>query len=191
MKRFISRHWSMRSHYNYLPLSSSDTQLNCEKTGTRDTRCFDDTRVMDSQRDTTRRRRWFTLKRRKKHREDEAGVCDEKPSVEVLPADEPEIAVEVTPNHDSDTGISFVRQDTNRCVSTNGVEVDLQALDLPTAISKPVLQSKSREHTNTSERRFAICEELERDMIMENGMNLRKSRKNLVIRQVLHDLLLL
>lgn len=40
-------------------------------------------------------------------------------------------------------------------------------------------------------RRAAICEEMERNILMENGITLRKCRKNLVLNQILENLSLL
>jgi predicted metal-dependent phosphoesterase TrpH len=40
-------------------------------------------------------------------------------------------------------------------------------------------------------RRAAICEEMERNLLMENGVTLRKCRKNLVLNQILENLSLL
>lgn len=40
-------------------------------------------------------------------------------------------------------------------------------------------------------RRAAICEEMERSILMENGVTLRKCRKNLVLNQILENLSLL
>lgn len=40
-------------------------------------------------------------------------------------------------------------------------------------------------------RRAAICEEMERTILMENGVTLRKCRKNLVLNQILENLSLL
>ena len=40
-------------------------------------------------------------------------------------------------------------------------------------------------------RRAAICEEMERTLLMENGVTLRKCRKNLVLNQILENLSLL
>ena len=40
-------------------------------------------------------------------------------------------------------------------------------------------------------RRAAICEEMERTILMENGITLRKCRKNLVLNQILENLSLL
>lgn len=40
-------------------------------------------------------------------------------------------------------------------------------------------------------RRAAICEEMERNIFMENGVTLRKCRKNLVLNQILENLSLL
>lgn len=44
---------------------------------------------------------------------------------------------------------------------------------------------------NFSRRRAAICEEMERSILMENGVTLRKCRKNLVLNQILENLSLL
>lgn len=204
MKRFMTRHLSLRNHRSYLPLSSSDTQLDFESPCKEITRSNEDIttrRNLVSQREKPRKRRWFYSSRRKKAREREttSSAQDDKPSAEPSccePSccDELEVAVEVSPSQDVDfAGQEILMPSNTSCA--NALEQDGgEALDTATSIHKPDLSTTlniSRQLSTRSMRRFAICEEIERDIITENGMNLRKSRKNLVIRQVLHDLLLL
>ena len=218
MRRYVSRHLSVRNHRSYLPLSSSDTQLDSaapecrgnyarynpdDIVATRE----DEDEVFTTQRDSsTGKRRWFHhLKRRKKrHHDDGDAVAGQQRAgaddIAASPCDELEVAVEASLNVVEPGGSRVVEPHGSLltpCATRDDAELDLRALDLATTINKSEFYHHHRRHrtgqplASRPARRFAICEELEREMIMENGMNLRKNRKNLVIRQVLHDLLLL
>ena len=220
MKRFVSRHLSLRRNdYTYVPLSTSDPQLNLADRkrapsphyevhafATAEKNCSNDLAL--SPRDkNARKRRWFYLRRRKK-----TGVhdVDEYKSVErqektPIGGDDFEVAVEASPMvAESKLSEDVAKLPTTTGHSTDPLELDKQTLDstetttAATATTPTVTVNKTVAHASFPkdfpcrlERRFAICEELEREIIMEDGTNLRKSRKNLVIRQVLHDLLLL
>lgn len=213
----MSRHWSVRNHRSYLPLDSSDTRLVASECP-ENARCsaHDVARTEEedvaTQRDrNTRKRRWFHHLRRRKKRQGDGEAVEQRAGRrdddDASRCDGLEVAVEASLNNCVlEPGAAHVVEHgsllTLPRAARNNVELDIQALDLATTINKSAFyhhhhHRHHRRHTGEEElasratRRFAICEELEREMIMEDGVNLRKSRKNLVIRQVLHDLLLL
>ena len=204
MKRFFTRHMSLRRSGQYTLLSCSDSKLD-RTLQTEADKC-------DKTEDTTRnvsqfRRRLRTLSRRKKHRESETTLARAGEST-TRSSSTYEIGVEASPCHDDEATAYAGHGTLTRSVSTSlldirnaGVDVE-HCTEVNTTPGLPVHQHIAQIHTascassgakpsHLQGRRFAICEELERDLIMDNGVNLRKSRKNLVIRQVLHDLLLL
>lgn len=207
MKRFFTRHMSLRRRGHYTLLSCSDSQL--DRTLQSEANKGD---IRDGTEDTKHnvsqfRRRLRKFSRRKKRRESETssvrtGECTTRPSS----THDFEIGVEASPCHD-DEGTYAGHGTVTRSVSTSLLDVRNVGIDLEhctevnTTQRLPVHEHIAQIHTASGssvvkpsylqERRFAICEELERDIIMNDGVNLRKSRKNLVIRQVLHDLLLL
>ena len=188
MKRFVSRHLSVRSHeYSYVPLSTSEPQLNIEKgcpSPPPPSTVHSKEKKVTSPRDSNaRKRRWFYLRKRKKKHDNDFPTEDdaEKPSADF------EVAVEVSPSG-FDGGLDEATlPDSETYVGSE------QALGIQSTVNKAVCHGSApmKEFPCRLGRRFAICEELEREITMEDGTNLRKSRKNLVIRQVLHDLLLL
>ena len=207
MKRFFTRHMSLRRRGHYTLLSCSDSQLDrtlqsetnkgdsCDKTG-------------DTKQNVSQFRRCLRkFSRRKKRRESETALVQAECTTRSCSTENFEIGVEASPCHD-DEGTCAGHGTVTRSVSTSlldmrnvGIDVEHCTTELNTARGLPVHEHIAQIHTASAssavkpsylqERRFAICEELERDIIMDNGVNLRKSRKNLVIRQVLHDLLLL
>ncbi len=208
MRRFFTRHMSLRKHGHYTLLSCSDSQLNRTlKTDSKEQVCDrpDEVDVSNITRTVSqRRRRWYKLPRRKKRRESEIAQGREGATLSASAHEDFEIGIEASPCHDEDD--TYAGHATlTRSVSTSmldirnaGIDVEQYAEVNPAVMS--VHEHFAQMHIpNTSglkpahleSRRFAICEELEREIIMDDGVNLRKSRKNLVIRQVLHDLLLL
>ncbi|CAB3999015.1 Hypothetical predicted protein [Paramuricea clavata] len=206
MKRFFTRHMSLRRRAHYTLLSCSDSQLNRTlKNDTKGDICGSPEDVDTAQNVSQPRRRWYKLSRRKKRRESETTlVRDEEGAMLSSQAHEDlEIAVEASPCHYEDTYTGHATL--TRSVSASMLDVRNAGIDGEHCAQVnrtviPVHEHFVQMHTanrsglkpeHLGKRRFAICEELERDIIMDNGVNLRKSRKNLVIRQVLHDLLLL
>lgn len=196
MKRFLTRHMSLRRRDHYTRLSCSDPQLHRERTlqdsATRDACVNEDTKPSTniSQRENVWKRRWHKLSRRKKRQESDS-VFVHQTDVASGHHDDFEIGVEASPNHDIDVPTYSSHATLARSVSASMLDVRNNTVDVGhfaqahhRTISMPL-------SVHIQGRRFAICEELEREIIMEDGVNLRKSRKNLVIRQVLHDLLLL
>ena len=205
MKRFLTRHMSLRRRAGeYSLLSSSDSQLN--RTLHEDAEECDRSEDVDISNTTRsvsqRRRRWYRLSRRRTRRESEVTVVQGESNTLSTEANEDfEIAVEVSPcNDEQDTytgHASLARHVSTSLLDVRNTGEDLeQYAPLNTTVNEHFTQilaphTSGLKPTHLQSRRFAICEELERDLIMEDGVNLRKSRKNLVIRQVLHDLLLL
>ena len=206
MKRFFSRHMSLRRRGHYTLLSSSDSQLNrtfhadvteevCGKP--------EDQHISNTTRSVSqRRKRWYQLSRRKVRRESEITIVQGEGGTTPTQAHENfEIAVEVSPCNDEQntcTGhATLSRHESTSLLDVRNVDEDLgHYAQVNTSINEHFPQiltpdTSGLKPAHLQSRRFAICEELERELIMHDGVNLRKSRKNLVIRQVLHDLLLL
>ena len=197
---------SLRRRGHYTLLSSSDSQLNrtfhvevneevCGKP--EDLNTSQTTRSVSQ-----RRKRWYQLSRRKVRRESEKTIVQgEGGTISSQAHENFEIAVEVSPcNDEQDTCTGHATL--TRHVSTSLLDVRNIGDDLGlfAHVNTPVNEhfpqiltpdTSGLKPAQLQSRRFAICEELERELIMDDGVNLRKSRKNLVIRQVLHDLLLL
>ena len=197
---------SLRRRGHYTLLSSSDSQLNrtfnvdfteevCGKP--EDENVFNTTRSVSQ-----RRKRWYQLSRRKARRESEITIVQgEGDTISTQGQENFEIAVEVSPCNDEQdtcTGHAIMTRhastsplDVRNVDDDHGhyAHVNTSVNEHFPQISTPDTSGLKPAHLES--RRFAICEELERELIMDDGVNLRKSRKNLVIRQVLHDLLLL
>lgn len=206
MKRFFTRHMSLRRSGQYTLLSCSDSKLDRTLQSEAD-KCD---KTEDTKRNVSQfRRRLRTLSRRKKRRESETTLVRAGESTTRSSSTyDFEIGVEASPCHDNEATTYAGHGTLTRSVSTSlldirnvGIDVE-HCTEVNTTRGLPVHQHITQIHTASCAssgakpsylqgRRFAICEELERDIIMDNGVNLRKSRKNLVIRQVLHDLLLL
>lgn len=206
MRRFFTRHMSPSRHARYKLLSCSDSQLDSTLQSSTKVGSCDRTEDPSATPNVSQaRRRWYNLSRRKKRGKSEP---NHERAVETLSArtehEEAELAVEASPCHDEE----------DTCNRHASLTQSTSMLDMRNSINDVghyaqinrtgVMPTVTHEHfparmyasgllkpSHLENRRFAICEELERQIMMEDGVNLRKSRKNLVIRQVLHELLLL
>ena len=204
MKRFLSRHMSLRRHEHYTLLSCSDSHLDrnhrtLKKDAKGDVCAKPDVLNNISQ----RKRPWYKLSRRKKRRESETTLVREGEGVGLNSKahENFEIGVEASSGRDEED--TFVGHATlMRSVSTSLLDVRNAGVEVGhyAQVNRSVHECFAQIHATIpsglkvetlQRRRFAICEELEREIVADDGVNLRKSRKNLVIRQVLHDLLLL
>lgn len=200
MKRVFSRHMSLRRRGRYVQLSCSDSQLHCDKTQGDDAKEGDCRRPEDSKTSkhgvSQQRRPWYKFLRRKNRGESESTLVRGEAMFTAEPPEDFEIATEASPCHDVEDTCPGHATLTR---SANGSGMDVRNVDTTGMLLAHETSFVSMHTPNLSDlrppylggRRFAICEELEREMVMNDGVNLRKSRKNLVIRQVLHDLLLL
>ena len=196
MKKFFTRHMSLKRKEHYKLLSTSDSQL-----ASRSDEFEGNTKHIEQTENENesygynlqRRKQWRRLSRFKKRIDSEKRlekVSDTMSSIKNQNhAAKYEIGVEVSPWNDNvHTFNSHARLRASISTSMSDKLNDVPNVDID-HVCENVHGHVKRSYLQN--RRFGICEELERGLIMNDGVNLRKSRKNLVIRQVLHDLLLL